>query len=623
MVYPNRVVLNINQKYVMPIPYTQQGDTARVLTFSILDKGVPFNLTGKTVRAKIVKPDNTKCYNDLTITNATGGECDLKLTNQVLAVAGKVNCQLEIKEGEELLSTIIFPIDVEPSIDINGAVESTNEFTALLNGIIKLDEWDKYFKETSGKIEEKYTERLNGINSSLEETAKDSSVKSDGKMKKCMVSFTDDDCRKEIWSILKPIADEKGVKFTLAMPTSKIGMPNYITEEQAKSFYNEGWEFMWHTHTENNLDTMSLEQMENEYNESVKIWSKLGLPKNKIVAYPQGHDNHLVRTFCSGKFKAGVDTFRTNNNIVPYSQFALSRYEIGAPLNEAIKNKLGCPYDNNTLDYYKWLVDRAFQDNAWLIFYTHAWYPTFDSTQQQYLKDVIDYIRSKNIDIVTLEEGLELTGNLINIGDDNGNEYNKDTDGYYFTVGCDGSIRSSSLKDMLPQLNYSEGIDYNSKSINDFLVGITITAVNSADATNMPLAKAGTLITFKPNQYSGYSIQKYYIYETGEEFTRGCNKSGAWQPWESKTLFVGSANTNPINKPITEYQVGVTVNFVGSTICTGFPNDKPGTLTTIKPTALSNAYSYQEYVIYNEGIKYFRYCNIGGAWQPWKKYSFI
>lgn len=177
MVYPNRVVLNINQKYVMPIPYTQQGDTARVLTFNILDKGVPFNLTGKTVRAKIVKPDNTKCYNDLTITNATGGECDLKLTNQVLAVAGKVNCQLEIKEGDELLSTIIFTIDVEPSIDINGAVESTNEFTALLNGIIKLDEWDKYFKETSGQIEQKYTVELNNVKSSLEEnTNKNASV---------------------------------------------------------------------------------------------------------------------------------------------------------------------------------------------------------------------------------------------------------------------------------------------------------------------------------------------------------------------------------------------------------------------------------------------------------------
>lgn len=170
MVYPSNINLNLNTQYVLPIPTAQQGDTARVLTFNILDKGVPFNLTGKTVRAKILKPDNTKCYNDLTITNATNGECTLNLTNQILAVAGKVNCQLEIKEGEELLSTIIFPIDVEPSIDINGAVESTNEFTALLNGIIKLDEWDKYFKETSGAIEEKYTERLNGIDSSLEES---------------------------------------------------------------------------------------------------------------------------------------------------------------------------------------------------------------------------------------------------------------------------------------------------------------------------------------------------------------------------------------------------------------------------------------------------------------------
>ena len=176
MVYPNNINLNLNTQYVLPIPTAQQGDTARVLTFNILDNGVPFSLQGKTVRAKIVKPDNTKCYNDLTITNATNGECALKLTNQILAVAGKVNCQLEIKEGEELLSTIIFSIDVEPSIDINGAVESTNEFTALLNGIIKLDEWDKYFKETSGAIEEKYTERLNGIDSSLEEIESQSST---------------------------------------------------------------------------------------------------------------------------------------------------------------------------------------------------------------------------------------------------------------------------------------------------------------------------------------------------------------------------------------------------------------------------------------------------------------
>jgi hypothetical protein len=233
MFYLDRVVLNLNKKYVMPIPYAQQGDTARVLTFSILDKGVPFNLTGKTVRAKIVKPDKTKCYNDLTITNATNGECTLNLTNQILAVAGNVNCQLEIKEGEELLSTIIFSIDVEPSIDISGAVESTNEFTALENGIIKLDEWDKYFKETSGAIEEKYTERLNGIDSYLEETKNEVATKVDKVDGETLTpnKFTNED-KVEV-SKVKNKMDKNTTDISVAQINPNLGKfgESYLTEE--------------------------------------------------------------------------------------------------------------------------------------------------------------------------------------------------------------------------------------------------------------------------------------------------------------------------------------------------------------------------------------------------------
>lgn len=169
MVYPSNITLNLNTRYVLPIPTAQQGDTARVLTFNILDNGVPFSLVGKSVRAKIIKPDGTKVFNGLTITNATNGECNLALTNQVLAVVGIVKCQLEITEGQDILSTIIFNIEVRESIDVTGAVESSNEFTALQNGLTKLDEWDKYFHETSGAIEEKYTTRLNAVESSLEE----------------------------------------------------------------------------------------------------------------------------------------------------------------------------------------------------------------------------------------------------------------------------------------------------------------------------------------------------------------------------------------------------------------------------------------------------------------------
>lgn len=165
---PHRIKLDIDQEYYNLIP-AQQGDTARVLNFQILNNNIPFSLENKTVRARIKKPDGNVCYNDMEIINASEGECDLKLTNQILIKPGMCKVQLEIMENGEILSTIIFAIFIRESIDIKDAAESTNEFTALENGIIKLDEWDKYFKETSGTIEEKYTERLNGIDSSLEE----------------------------------------------------------------------------------------------------------------------------------------------------------------------------------------------------------------------------------------------------------------------------------------------------------------------------------------------------------------------------------------------------------------------------------------------------------------------
>ena len=168
MKLPRRIKLDIDQECYNLIP-AQQGDTARVLNFQILNNGIPFSLENKTVRARIKKPDSNVCYNDMEIINASEGECDLKLTNQILIKPGMCKVQLEIMENGEILSTIIFAIFIRESIDVKDAAESTNEFTALENGIIKLDEWDKYFKETSGAIEEKYTERLNGIDSSLED----------------------------------------------------------------------------------------------------------------------------------------------------------------------------------------------------------------------------------------------------------------------------------------------------------------------------------------------------------------------------------------------------------------------------------------------------------------------
>ena len=64
---------------------------------------------------------------------------------------------------------IKFDIDVIASLRDDAAIESTNEFSALTLALKSVQEWEKYFEEESGKIEDKYTERLNNIEISLGE----------------------------------------------------------------------------------------------------------------------------------------------------------------------------------------------------------------------------------------------------------------------------------------------------------------------------------------------------------------------------------------------------------------------------------------------------------------------
>ena len=175
MKFPKKINLEINGDFHDLIK-VKQNDTARYLLFNLLDNGVPFSLENKTVRVYGVKPDGTKVFNNLTIINAARGLAELQLTTQMLIKPGCLKLELVIYEATDVLSTTKFDINIISCLRDDEAIESTNEFSALTLGLIKLDEWDKYFKETSGAIEEKYTERLNGIDSSLEDKANKNEV---------------------------------------------------------------------------------------------------------------------------------------------------------------------------------------------------------------------------------------------------------------------------------------------------------------------------------------------------------------------------------------------------------------------------------------------------------------
>lgn len=163
------IKLDINKNLYEKIK-AKQGDTkSRFLLFQLLDGSMPFNLENRSVRAYMLKPDSTEVFNDLIINNRNTGHCTLELTNQVLAVAGIVKIELMIIENDKKITSSIFELQVDKSINSENSIVSTNEFNALLNGLASLSEYDNY-KEKAKKVPE-LEENIQELGSQLEHIA--------------------------------------------------------------------------------------------------------------------------------------------------------------------------------------------------------------------------------------------------------------------------------------------------------------------------------------------------------------------------------------------------------------------------------------------------------------------
>lgn len=363
-------------------------------------------------------------------------------------------------------------------------------------------------------------------------------VNTKGRKMRPIVTFTDDDCREEVYTILKPILDSKGVKASLAIESGEIDKSGYMTSSQIKEMIDGGHDLMFHGYNEINFTLVTIDELTEQLNLSYAKLDEWGIDSGKMptVSYPQGSENLAIRTWASKHFKCGVDVFREGLNYSPLGQFALGRINFGEENNSAMKSTLGSPYDTNTIDFYKWCVDKAIEENGWLIFMTHAWMDSFDSTQQGYLAEIIDYIKEKNIDILTVDEAIESVGNLINVGD-----YNKpfvaETD--YFVVGCDGTVESNMTANVVAKHGA-----YSSNTLpNEFPMGkIVNTPINyseSRKATYPDNTFGGLTTHMEFSRMSDYSTPDFScVYQTfvganGNQYIRFSNSDGtAWNEWK-------------------------------------------------------------------------------------------
>lgn len=442
-------------------------------------------------------------------------------------------------------------------------------------------------------------------------------IRTKGRKRRTMVSFTDDDGRIETYTRLKPVVDSKKIPYTLAIPTGDIDKPQYITHSQLIEMYNKGFEIMSHGNSQNiKWDTSTLSEIETDIKTALNKFAEWGINDIFIHSYVEGRSRKDARMDIGSKyFRACVGTDQKINT-VPYESYLLGRVGM-FPRAEDISEITGHPI--NTMAHYKAMVDKAVTEQGWLIFMTHAWYETFNPSE---LAELIDYIRSLNIDIVSLHEGINTTGNILEIG-----EYDKRLEHYtgnYFVVDCEGNIKTTN--------NRGRSIVYPPSSFtsSDAPTKFTLEEIGHTRIfgdTGFP-EKNGILITSTVGVWGGanyrnwYYCYQEYVCQNGKKFIRKASDDGtSWKTWIEETN--SSINflqdyTLPFSKPLSEYPSGVTYSAVNYDNATGFPNNKAGTLVTYK-IGNSSGYAYQEYIIYSDGTKYIRGCdNTTGNWKAFK-----
>lgn len=161
MKLPENVVLDLRKDFSYNLSIKQNDIGSRYLGMTIKDEGKVVNLTNHTAKLYIEKPDGTIIFNSAIIEDAAAGIVEIELTSQALAVAGLLKCELAIYGTDaSVASSKIFSINVTNSLRNDTAIESQNEFGALVDGMASLAEYENY----KAKINEITTYYINNIN---------------------------------------------------------------------------------------------------------------------------------------------------------------------------------------------------------------------------------------------------------------------------------------------------------------------------------------------------------------------------------------------------------------------------------------------------------------------------
>jgi peptidoglycan/xylan/chitin deacetylase (PgdA/CDA1 family) len=362
-------------------------------------------------------------------------------------------------------------------------------------------------------------DRLNDTDSSLDQKAKKTDLLSNENYRGGIFTIIDDDSYATFMSRFKPIADAQGIKLSVAVNTSWVGTPDKMTLAQLKQLKSEGYDILSHGYTHPDMNTMSLADLENEWNLSRQYLIANDLGDDLALVYPVGLSSITdankaisVKTLTRKYYKYGIDALASTKAINTYP---VDNYEVLRMfVNPATV----------TLTYLKPFIDDAYTRHKWLILLTHCGTQWDDTNSPTNWNAIIDYVQSLGMPIRNFRESEKLVGNVMSHGDSRTANFN--------FISKTGASWQRNNRDLVQPMSVSS-MD---ALIDEYEKYKTFTQQIS-NTQDTYLSTGGVLVTYRGDNM--FSYQLYYPAQRQTVYKRTYNDStGVWGAW---SLPIGAA----------------------------------------------------------------------------------
>ena len=132
------ITLNAWRQNQVSLVAVQGESNSRTIAATLLDNGSPIDLTGCTARLYIEKPDKSAVFCDGTVIDSINGVASFVLPYQATAQYGDSECAIIITGPAKDLRVVGLTLQVS-ACNLEGAAESTDEFSSLTNALKEVD----------------------------------------------------------------------------------------------------------------------------------------------------------------------------------------------------------------------------------------------------------------------------------------------------------------------------------------------------------------------------------------------------------------------------------------------------------------------------------------------------